>query len=325
MSKATASRALSVDGHPDVSVETREAVRQAAADLGYRASATARALRSGSFRALSVAIPVVERGYLGWWEPALSAARQEAARASYRLVVHLLDPRSSDLGQLLDELADVPTEALILVTPLLTATEESRLQSMRLPVVFIDDLAPHPWASTVCGDNRGGGYLAGEHLVERGCKRIAVVLPRGPLSFAQERLEGFRAALLDAGVPVHEDLIIVSDEPFMSPQTSPGVDALLARGETFDGVFAVIDFLAVTALRSLKRAGRRVPEHVLVVGYDDDRAAWLVDPPLTTVRQPVADYGRTAVALALAAPTGRVGADHLRLPVELVVRASTGS
>jgi len=335
VSKTTASRALSKVEHPDVSAGTRETVRRVAEELGYRANATARALRSGRVDVLSVVMPVLGLGYVGWWAPALSAARAEAARHGYRLVVHLLDSRSQELGEVLDGLVDFPTDALILITPLLTAAQESQVQRLKVPVVFLDDTAHHPWAPTVCGDNYGGGYLAGRHLVECGCRRIAAIvrLPeptygreRLELTYARERLDGFRAALREAGVVVRDDLIVGSEETFMPPPPrSLAIEALLARGETFDGVFAVTDHLAATALRSLRNAGLRVPGDVAVVGYDDERAAYLVEPPLTTIRQPVAEFGRMAVRVALAALNGGTDPERITLPVELVVRRSSAA
>lgn len=322
--KATASRALRNSDHPEVSAVTREAVRRVADELGYRPHPTAQALRQGRFQTLSLVVPVVTAGYLGWWEPALLAARDEAAGRDRRLAVHLLDARSRDLGELLGELADFPPEAIVFVTPNLTSTQEARVRTLQMPVVFVDDKSRHAWTMTVCGDSRQGGYLAGQHLVEQGRRRIAVVVPKMRSVWLQERLAGFRAALEEAGVPVHPQLIVESSEPYLPQRPrSPGIEALLGRGEAFDGVFAVTDSLAVSALRSLQRSGWWVPDDAAVVGFNDERAAWLVEPRLTTIRQPVGEYGRTAARLALDLVDDDADPTRVTLPVELVVREST--
>lgn len=324
VSKATASRALRDSDHPDVSAATREAVRRVAGELEYRPNATAQALRQGRFRTLSLVLPIVTTGYLGWWEPALIAAREEAAARGRRLAVHLLDARSEDFDGLLSELADAPPEAIVLVTPNLTLEQESQVQGLGIPAVFIDDKRRHDWTTTVCGDSREGGYLAGRHLVEQGRRRIAVVIPKMQALWLRERLAGFRSALDKAGVPLHRELIVESDEAYMPERPrSPGIETLLDRREPFDAVFAVTDSMAVSALRSLQRAGRGVPEEVAVAGFNDERAAWLVDPQLTTVRQPIADYGRTAARLALERVDGDADPRQVALPVELIVREST--
>lgn len=320
--KATASRALAATDHPDVGAETRERVRAVAAQLGYRPSSTARALRTGRFDTLSVVVPY---DLWEWLEATLLAAGEEAERSGFQLLVHPMNTHSVGVAPLLERLADIPTDALVLIDPTTTPEQEERLRGLDIPVVFIDDVSEHPWAPTLAGANRDGGYQATRHLVESGRTRVAALALSGTKRFVQERLAGYRAALAEAGLPVREELVVTvpdictPSKPFMSPETV----ARLREAEV-DGVFAMADYLAASLVRELRREGVRVPEDMSVVGFDDERSAVLVDPQLTTIRQPTAEMGRQAVRLALSAVRGEtVPAELHELPVELVVRDSS--
>lgn len=319
--KATASRALAATRHPDVGEETRARIWAAAEELGYRPSSTARALRTGRFHSLSVVVPY---SLVEWLEPTLKGAGEEAARAGYQLMVHPVDPYGEGVGPLLDRLGDIPTDALVMVDPAMTPEQEERLRAVERPVVFFDDQADHPWAANIRAANLDGGYQVTKHLVECGRRRIAVVAPPGGMRFVSDRIAGYRAALAEAGMSASDELVITVDDPCSRPEALSIEMAPLMDAAPFDAVFAISDYLAAVVLRALRKAKLRVPDDVSVAGFDDERAAILVDPPLTTVRQPTAEMGRLAVRLAVRAAEGEpVQPEVHELPVELVVRESS--
>jgi DNA-binding LacI/PurR family transcriptional regulator len=141
-----------------------------------------------------------------------------------------------------------------------------------------------------------GGELAAEHLVARGCQRVATIC--GPLDVpaAQDRLAGFREALGQHGYPY----LPIAEGDFTQQSGEAAMARLLADHPTLDGVFAANDLMALGAVLVLQKHGRRVPEDVAVVGFDDSSPALASRPRLTTVRQPVEDMAAEMARLLLA-------------------------
>lgn len=135
-----------------------------------------------------------------------------------------------------------------------------------------------------------------------------------------DRLEGWRDALRSAGLQPDDRLVEPGDFSEESGQRAMG--ALLAREPTVDAVFAASDLMAVGAMRTLKDAGKQVPDDVAVVGFDDSIIARHAEPQLTTVRQPVEEMGRQMTRLLLAKLAGEAAGVSVILETELVVRAS---
>lgn len=324
---ATVSRAMG--DHPDVSEGTRERVRAIAAELGYRPSVTARALRTGGFHAISAIVP--DEGW-GWWEPVVRAAHTAATARGYQLLVHPADSEGG-LAATVDGLSSIPTEGVIVISvPDQDAVREA-CDRIALPAVAIDDTSYATRFPTVSAANRDGARTVVEHLLAQGRRSIAMVRGRldethpvwGDGLFLDERLLGYRDALEAAGIAYDERLVIDVADPFDETRTTlPEIDALLADGPAIDAVFCAADLMAAPVLRSLRASGRAVPGDVAVAGFDDERAALLVDPQLTTVRQPYAEMGTLAVEMLLRAVAGEaVAEERTEIAPELVVRAST--
>jgi DNA-binding LacI/PurR family transcriptional regulator len=176
-------------------------------------------------------------------------------------------------------------------------------------------------ASYVDADNRGGAGKAVAHLARRGRRRIATITGPLDMGVGLDRLEGYRDGLAAAGLAGTGDLVETGD--FTEEGGAAAMGRLLERpGDPVDAVFAASDLMAAGALRALRAAGRRVPEDVAVVGFEDSTVARYAQPPLTTVRQPIEEMGRQATRLLLAQVAGDAGGMHLILDTELVVRAS---
>ena len=170
------------------------------------------------------------------------------------------------------------------------------LAEARLPVVLFGR-PPHPVSiSHVDLANAGGGGLAAEHLFDRGCRKLASI--SGPLDqpAGNDRLEGFRTALAARGL--HDVPSVEGD--FSQTGGERAMEVLLKEHPDLDGVFVASDLMAQGALPVLRDYGRRIPEDVAVVGFDDSSAAVASRPPLTTVRQPVEDMAAEMARLLMA-------------------------
>jgi DNA-binding LacI/PurR family transcriptional regulator len=169
-------------------------------------------------------------------------------------------------------------------------------------------------------DNYDGARQAVEHLLLRGRRTIATIAGPPDLAAAADRLAGYRRALEAAGLQVPP----VAYGDFSHAAGAHAMGWLLNRAPRLDAVFVASDLMAAGALQTLRRAGRRVPDDVAVVGFDDAPLASFTTPALTTIRQPVEELGAVAAELLLAAASGEdVAHNSPILPTELVIRASS--
>ncbi|HCF99815.1 MAG TPA: LacI family transcriptional regulator [Chloroflexi bacterium] len=335
---ATVSRALSPRDHPDVSASTREHVRSVADKLGYRPSYAARALRSRDYHAISIFVP--DRMW-AWWEPAVREAYIAADGLGYRTLVQPFIPSHSlDLGprkglpadskaakaaSAVASLVEIPTDGVLIFGSADDASVRDAATRLRLPIVTVDDVADPVLVPTVATDNRAGVRFAVEHLISRGRKRIAYVGSTWDTLYTRERRAGYESALADAGIRFDPRLVIscsnVGDE---SLRTYPEFDRFIASRPEIDAIVCEADELAPPVLRSLRANGLRVPDDVSIVGFDDERAALLVDPPLTTIRQPYEELARCSLQLLVRAMGGeQLEVTRQLIVPQLVVRSST--
>ncbi len=319
---ATVSRALAGADHPDVNPETRKRVRKVAKELGYRPSATARALRTGAYRSLSVVVPDMA---WGWWEPVIRSAYQAAAREGYKLLVHPIAGTEGGVAAVIRDLVNVPTDGVLVFGSAGDTAVRDAADRINLPIAIIDDVATDVVLPTIAANNRSGARLAVEHLISQGRRRIAVLRTAEDGEFVRQRLAGYFDAIKAAGIPRDDRLIVHFAEAMdESVRTWQPLHDLLESALGFDGLFCIADFMAAPAIRTLHAAGRAVPRDVSIVGFDDERAAQLLDPPLTTVRQPYEAMGESAVQLLLRSISGeKLALSRIELDTHLVVRHST--
>jgi DNA-binding LacI/PurR family transcriptional regulator len=313
VSRATVSRV--VNGGVRVSAEARAAVEAAIAELGYSPNRAARSLVTR--RTGLVALVVSEPEARVFSDPMLAsvtrAIGQALADTDLQLVLVMVPP-GSGRQRLTSYLFGGHVDGVMLMSlhgddPLL-----SELVDSPLPVVLMGrPMSPLP-IPHVDSDSVGGARRATEYLRALGRGRIATIAGPGDMCAGVDRLVGYREGLGDPGLVAYGDFSMVSGEAAMNE--------LLERWPDVDGVFAASDLMAAGALRALRAAGRRVPEDVAVVGYDDLDVAELTEPPLTTIHQPLPDMARAMVASLLAQISGGPAPEAVLLPNPLVVRAS---
>ena len=321
VSRATVSRV--VNGSPKVSPAVRAQVERAVAKLGYVPNRAARSLVTR--RADSVALVVSEPHARFFSEPFFAGMVRGVSAALAETGVQLLLLIAQDLpdrGWLGRYVVGGHVDGVLLASLHADDPLPGTLERAGVPAVLIgrpvDQAAP---GSYVDADNRGGAGKAVGHLARRGRRRIATITGSLDMGVGQDRLEGYRDGLAAAGLAGAGDLVETGD--FTEEGGAAAMGRLLERpGDPVDAVFAASDLMAAGALRALRAAGRRVPEDVAVVGFEDSAVARYAQPPLTTVRQPIEEMGRQATRLLLAQVAGEAGGMHLILDTELVVRAS---
>ena len=323
MSHQTVSRVI--NGADSVAASTRERVLGVIEELGYVPSPMARGLISNRTHSIGMVTADVSDGFFA---RAVAGAEAEARRRDYYLIVGSVEEHTDgiiDDGRgYLRLMLERRVEGLILARPgaRLRHDQVRNAQAAGIPLVSIGSLDV-PGFTLVDVDNRRGGFDATSFLAAQGHRAIATIV--GPLDWpsAQARLQGYRDALREAGIP--EQAALQETAPDWGLQSGQAATArLLERSAPFTAIFAHSDLIALGAIRHLRVSGLRVPEDVSVIGYDDLPIAAFVDPPLTTVHQPMREVGELAASLVLdGVVAGELDADtpHL-LPASLVVRQS---
>jgi len=304
----------------DVSSDTRERVQQAISSHGYR-----RRTRSGRPRAALVDLVVAELDSPYFLE-VLTGAEQAAARAGVGLVVtsaHGHEPRGGDW---LATLTARRSSGIVMVVSVFDSSTLARLADLATPLVLLDPVGgSDPTLPTVGATNWSGGLAATEHLLSLGHRRVAVITGPPELVCSQERLEGYRAAMGRAGIAVDDDLVRFGD--FQPDGGQRAAAELLALPDPPTAIFAGSDMQASGVYQEARAHGLRVPEDLSVVGFDDLRISRHLSPPLTTVRQPLAQMAAEAVRMTLEASRHGFTSPppRLELATSLTVRDSTAA
>ncbi|HEY6057868.1 MAG TPA: substrate-binding domain-containing protein [Candidatus Limnocylindrales bacterium] len=238
------------------------------------------------------------------------------------LALVLMIPYSADESRLESYLTAGELEGVLLASLHGADPLPARLHGRGVPVVISGRPPVGATVTYVDVDNEHGAQSAVRHLVEIGRRRIATVAGPQDMPAGIDRLLGYRIALEEAGLPPDPDLVAVGD--FSPEGAARATGELLQRRPDFDALFAASDLMAANAVVELKRAGRRIPDDVAVVGFDDSPLASALVPALSSVRQPIEEMGREMVRLLREAiGPGVVAPRHVILDTELVIRASS--
>ncbi|KUH35647.1 MULTISPECIES: LacI family DNA-binding transcriptional regulator [Streptomyces] len=316
VSKSSVSRV--VNGEHTVAPEIRDAVMRVVRELGYVPNAAARKLVTRRTDAVAMVVSDPPQGVLSD-DPLFSTVVRAASReleAADKQVVLMLAESDRSRARVESHVAAGNVDGVLLLSLHGADPLPAVLARTGLPMVSLGRTAATdvPYVDL---DNAGGADLAVRHLLDRGRKRIATVTGPLDLGDARERLAGYREALRQTG---QRPLVALGD--FTRISGAEAMEQLLTDEPSLDAVFAANDLMAIGALRTLRERGRRVPDDVAVVGFDDIEAAAYSAPPLTTVRSPMADQASAAVRLLLGLLAGQAR-EPVIMPNELVVREST--
>ncbi|MET0525156.1 MAG: LacI family DNA-binding transcriptional regulator [Nocardioides sp.] len=319
--RGTASRVI--NGGEKVSAKARQAVEEAIAELGYVPNANARALVTRRTDAVALVIAESEERVFGepFFAGIIRGIGSALAEADRQLVL-LLAQASQRRGALDDYLTRQHVDGVLLLSLHDDDELPDRIRAHGLPVVVGGRANESVRSGFVDVDHVQGAELAVAHLVDRGRARIATIAGPADMVAGASRFQGYVAALAAAGRPLDERLVVRGD--FGQESGAAAMRALLESDPEVDAVFCANDLMALGALQTLREAGRKVPQDVAVVGFEDAPVALSAHPPLTTVHQSPEQMGREMVALLLETMTdpekdrpGRM------LPTYLVVRDSS--
>lgn len=317
VSRSTVSRV--VNGSTAVSPAALESVRRAIAELNYVPNRAARSLASRQTHAVALIVPEDTTRFFGdpFFASIVSGINHRLSRSDYVLNLFIASDDPGD--KTTSYLRSGAVDGAVVVSHHTSDTFLDRIASA-LPLVYggrPPRLGPTDYYVDV--DNLRGGREAAAHLIATGRRRIATITGSLTMAAGLDRLAGYRQALAEAGLAE----AAVEDGDFTTDGGAAAMQRILDSGADIDAVFVASDLMARGALEMLRRAGRRVPEDVAMIGFDDSPIAVSVQPALTTMRQPSRQQGEQMATILLDLLAGRQPPQATILDTELVVRDST--
>ncbi|MEU1211312.1 LacI family DNA-binding transcriptional regulator [Streptomyces sp. NPDC005791] len=324
--RGTASRVI--NGSPRVSEQTREAVEAAVAELGYVPNRAARALAGNRTDAIALVVPESETRFFAepYFSDIVRGVGAALADTEMQLLLTLAG-NDRERRRLAQYLTAHRVDGVLLVSVHADDPLPDLLEQLGMPSVISGRRHAAETLPSVDSDNFEGARAAVDHFISRGRRSIATITGRLDVYGAQRRLDGYRKAIAAAGLDPDERLIAPAD--FSEEGGARAMRELLERRPGVDAVFAASDVMAAGARQVLRESGRRIPDDVALIGFDDSAVARHMDPPLTSVRQPIEEMGRTMARVLLQEIANRSSGTtaekrpRIVLPTELVVRESS--
>jgi len=319
VSTATVSRAL--NGTGQIAASTRATIEAAVEQLGYRPNTIARSLVTKTTQTIALLLPDITNPF---YAALVNGIQQTALSHGHTMLLCTTASDAEREEHYLRVLRAKQVDGALVDGLVLPPDRIARFVEDGFPIVCLDRDIDSRSIPLVQVDNRLGGRIATEHLIDLGHTRIGHVTGAGELGISDERLAGYRDALTGAGLPV--DFQLVEEGRFTDDGGHDAARRLLEREPGVTAIFAANDLSALGVLNAVAEAGRRVPDDVSVVGFDDLHLSAYTAPPLTTIRQPAVEIATLATEILIGLTKGREVEEmrHLLEP-ELVVRASTRS
>jgi len=316
VSYATVSRVINNKDH--VSPEKRERVLRAMAQLGYVANMQARSLAGGESRVVGLLVDYLSSSYM---DEIIRGIDEALDAENYDLMLYTTHRRKTKESAYVTKLTRRLADGLLLILPRNAGAYLDTLRQRQFPHVLVDYFSAKQNVPSVSTTNFRGAYDAMSFLLSLGHQRIGFITGTMEFGCARDRLDGYRLALKEHGLPVDPCLICEGD--FMQPQGYQCAQRLLSLPEPPTAIFSSNDTMAFGVMEAARERGLRLPEDLSIVGFDDIPQASHVHPALTTIRQPLEEMGRSAAHLLLkyiAHPNAAV--ERIELPTRLVIRES---
>ncbi|KAA2239225.1 LacI family transcriptional regulator [Chitinophaga agrisoli] len=320
---STVARALR--NHPGISEATKAAVRQMAEKLNYRQNKLASSLRSGNTYIIGVIVPSL---HVSFFSSVVHGIEKVMNENGYSILLYqsneLLQQEIRGIDTFLQSHVDGIISSVTLETEAYSHYEE--IKNRNIPLIFFDRAIAALETPAVTIDDYQGGFIATEHLIQQGYRRIVHITAEQSLPIFKERLRGYQDALQRYGIPVQEELILQGQ--FSLEYGRACVQQLREQGIAFDAVFALEDYTAMGVIQQLLAYGVKIPEETGVIGFANEAFGALVQPGLSTIDQQTVKMGQEAARLFLKQIRDKQGTEgrppeQIVLAPGLIVRGSS--
>lgn len=304
-----------------VSDDSRQRVRSAMEDLGYKPNALARSLRRRKTNTLGMIVPDSANPFFA----EVARAIEDASFAhNYSVILCNSEGNLEKQEAYTNVLIENRVAGILFVAAGISTELVNDLEQRRVPLVVVDREVPGVEVDTVMTNHGQGGCLATQHLIDLGHRRIACIAGNSEVSPSAERVTGYRRSLEDNSLAYDKCLVVKGDFQYESGYEA--TTQLLALEDPPSAIFACNDLMAVGCISAARQLGLRVPDELSVVGFDDVRLASFTNPTLTTIAQPIAEIGALATKMLLERLLDLDTPPRIeRLPTVLHVRRSTAA
>jgi LacI family transcriptional regulator len=321
ISPATVSRGLK--DHPGISKKTKKKISDTVEAMGYRSNHFARNLRQKQTKTIGVLVHELNSSFI---TSVVAGIEKITTEAGYDIIIthssEQVKKEEANARNLFEKRVDGLIASLSFDTADLGHFQP--FFDKGVPVIFFDRVEQDGQNTVVVIDNKKCGYLATEHLINQGCRRIVLLSSSLKRNVYALRYQGYRDALYDHNIAFDEKLLLVNDL-----SENAGVEAarqIVKMKPLPDGLFCTNDFVAAVCMRTLKESGIRIPQDIAIVGFNNDAVSKLVEPTLTTVNYPGKDMGEIAARYLINHLKGESKLEQTNTIIvrsELVVRRSS--
>lgn len=293
VSVSTVSRAL--QDHEDISIKTREAVKELANILGYKPNRVALNLKLNRTGTIGLILPEIQHHF---FSTILNGIESVAYKNNYNVMV--FQSNESYLKEIINTQTIITNRVDgVLVSYSKETRDFSHFQQLidnEMPLVFFDRIIENVHADMVMTDDYAGAYDAVSHLIDRGCERIAYYSAPMHLDISQKRMQGYKDALEHHDIGFDKDLVYACDSYQDAIQISRSI---LKKHDRPDGIFAVNDRTAIGAMKIARQMGIHIPNELKIVGFENSEMAVIHEPELSSVDQFGFELGKEATNLLM--------------------------
>ncbi len=325
---STVSRAI--NNHPDINPETKQMIMDVIRETGFVPNNSARNLKRTDARSIAVLVKGIANPL---FSDMIKVIENETQRKKYSLVLQHVEYYEDEVDVALELVKEKRLRGIIFLGGYFLHSEE-KISNLKVPYIFstvgtlVSEKLDKAEYSSVSVDDRKESCAMTSYLLELGHRDIAIISAESEIeSIGRLRLEGYRDAFAEKGIPCREELVRCVEEEIDHFSMENGyltTKRLIESGEKFTAVYATADILAIGASRALLEAGYRIPEDVSVAGFDGIELGKYYNPAITTMKQPVKEMAETTVKLLFDIIAGRKDYEHIVFPASLEVRESCG-
>ncbi len=309
----TVSRVLNNRGY--ISEETRAKVYEAMDKIGYTPNEVARSLSKKSTNTIGVIVPHISHPY---FSEMLSHIEKQASNKGYKIILCNSKEQKNKEKEYLEMCRSNRVAGVILFSASVAVEEFAK---SNIPLITVERFIENGTAAVEC-DNRQGGELAAMHLIEKGCKNLMHISGVSESAMpADDRAIGFAGVCEKNNISYKQ--VVTNIVQYDAMEYKELITKAIEENEEIDGIFASSDLIAAQVLQVCNKLGKKVPQDIRLVGFDDVIISRLTTPQITTIHQPIKEMAAVAVDTVIKAAAGETVAKRLLLPVELVEREST--
>jgi LacI family transcriptional regulator len=303
-----------------ISKQIAQKIRDVAERLNYRPNQIAQSLKTSKTFTIGLIVADISNPFSS---TLARIVEDEANKFNYTVIFGSSDENLQKSAKVIDTLLNRQVDGLIISPPAGSEAQMLELQSQGVPFVLLDRYFPDVKTNYVALNNHAAALMATEHLIESGCKRIAMINYKTTLFHLQERKRGYLAALKKHEMPFKKSWLRQVDISNSKNEIEKGVKDLLNPAEPADGLVFASNIIAAHALKFINTLPVRVPDDVAIVSFDETEALDLFYAPLTYIKQPLREMGAMATKILLENIASNNRITQVDMEPQLIVRASS--